>query len=60
MSSLEERPLLEVLDELHTPDDLDVYDRFSKAQKNFIVFAVSFAGLLPSAKKNQRYTIFPS
>ncbi|KAG2154020.1 major facilitator superfamily domain-containing protein [Suillus clintonianus] len=35
------------LEELHVADDLDVYDRFNKAQKNFIVFAVSFAGLLP-------------
>ncbi|KAG1750879.1 major facilitator superfamily domain-containing protein [Suillus lakei] len=35
------------LEDLHVADDLDVYDRFNKAQKNFIVFAVSFAGLLP-------------
>ncbi|KAG1821614.1 uncharacterized protein BJ212DRAFT_1332456, partial [Suillus subaureus] len=35
------------LEDLHVVDNLNVYDRFSKAQKNFIVFAVSFAGLLP-------------
>ncbi|KAG1887369.1 major facilitator superfamily domain-containing protein [Suillus subluteus] len=47
MCSSEESPLLEG-DRVHIPDDLDtVYSRFSKAQKNMVVFAVSFAGLLP-------------
>lgn len=41
MSSSEESALLE-------HGDADVYDRFSKAQKHFIVFALSFAALLPS------------
>ncbi|KAG0708615.1 major facilitator superfamily domain-containing protein [Suillus ampliporus] len=45
MSVSEESPLLKGA--LQVPD-VDVYDRFSKAQKNFIVFAVSFAGLLPT------------
>ncbi|KAG1846603.1 major facilitator superfamily domain-containing protein [Suillus subalutaceus] len=48
MSISEESPLL---DALHVPDasgDCDVYDRFTKAQKNFIIFVVSFAGLLPT------------
>jgi len=41
MSSSEESALLE-------HGGADVYDRFSKAQKNLIVSALSFAGLLPS------------
>ncbi|OAX36433.1 MFS general substrate transporter [Rhizopogon vinicolor AM-OR11-026] len=49
MSSSEESPLLGpgVNHDEHVADDKDVYDRFSKAQKNLIVFAVSLAGLLP-------------
>ncbi|KAG2348032.1 MFS general substrate transporter [Suillus weaverae] len=48
MYSSEESPLLEGDRLPHIPDDLDsVYSRFSKTQKNVVVFAVSFAGLLP-------------
>ncbi|KAG1750072.1 major facilitator superfamily domain-containing protein [Suillus lakei] len=47
MHSSEESPLLEGVG-VHIPDDLDsVYNRFSNAQKNVVVFAVSCAGLLP-------------
>lgn len=36
-------------DRIHIPDELDsVYNRFSKTQKNVVVFTVSFAGLLPT------------
>jgi hypothetical protein len=52
MYSSEENPLLEG-DRMHIPDELDsVYRRFSKTQKNVIIFTVSFAGLLPSAYKS--------
>jgi hypothetical protein len=44
MSSSEESTLFEV-DEL-VANGLDVYDRFSRTQKNFIAFAVSIACLL--------------
>ncbi|KAG1738346.1 major facilitator superfamily domain-containing protein, partial [Suillus paluster] len=48
----EESPLFEGHG-IHIPDDLDgVHDRFSKAQKNIIVFAVSFAGVLPSVVRD--------
>ncbi|KAG1737898.1 major facilitator superfamily domain-containing protein [Suillus paluster] len=47
MSFSEESPLIWV-GARQVPDALDVYDRFSKAHKNFIVFVVSFAGLLPA------------
>ncbi|KAG2756972.1 MFS general substrate transporter [Suillus brevipes Sb2] len=48
MYSSEESPLLEG-DRIHIPDELDsVYNRFSKTQKNVVVFTVSFAGLLPT------------
>jgi hypothetical protein len=50
MPSSEESTWPEI-DELQVADDSDVYDRFSKTQKNFIVSAVSFAGLLSSAFK---------
>jgi len=45
MSSSEESTLLEV-DEVQAVDGLDVYDRFSGTQKNFIVLVVSIAVLL--------------
>lgn len=52
MSSSEESSLLEG-DRIHVPDESDsVYSRFSKTQKNVVVFTVSFAGLLPSAYKS--------
>jgi hypothetical protein len=48
MYSSEESPLLEG-DRMHIPHELDsVYSRFSKTQKNVVVFTVSLAGLLPS------------
>ncbi|KAG2153196.1 major facilitator superfamily domain-containing protein [Suillus clintonianus] len=48
MSFSEESPLFDHPLQSKVPDDLDAYDRFSKAQKNYIVFVVSFAGLLPT------------
>lgn len=50
MPSSEESAWPEI-DGQQVADDSDVYDRFSKTQKNFIVSAVSFAGLLSSAFK---------
>ncbi|KAG1782020.1 major facilitator superfamily domain-containing protein [Suillus placidus] len=48
MSFSEETQESPSLDALHVLDDWDVYSRFSKAQKNFITFVVSVAGLLPT------------
>lgn len=45
MSFSEESPSV---DALQISDDWDVYSRFSKAQKHFIIFVVSVAGLLPT------------
>jgi hypothetical protein len=50
MPSSEESTWPEI-DEPQVADDSDVYDRFSKTQKNFVVSAVSFSGLLSSAFK---------